>query len=110
MVQQQGTLHLTLVDATGLKCRSKSGLADAFASINIGQRPVQGYTKLRSEVIRQTVNPQWNERFEVRGRMLNGFSALLLPYATPLYWLHQRADAGPCILCVRACARACVCV
>ena len=68
MAPQRGTLHITLHDAKGLKAADASGFSDPYAAIGIGLHPsATNGTLVQSGVIKQNLNPIWEESFQVSG-------------------------------------------
>ena len=64
---QRGTLHVTLIDAEGLRAADANGLSDPYATISVGFKPDPKRTILTSKVVEQTLSPTWNEDFAIEG-------------------------------------------
>ena len=60
-------LHVTLHGATGLRAADKSGFSDPTATLSFGAHPKPKKTLFKSRILKQTLNPKWNEQYAVHG-------------------------------------------
>ncbi|KDE05686.1 hypothetical protein MVLG_03920 [Microbotryum lychnidis-dioicae p1A1 Lamole] len=73
-INNQGTLSVNLVDAKGLAAGDRSGKSDPYAVFMLNEEKVY-----KSEVIKKTLAPVWNEKFEcdVRSRVAANFYVIV---------------------------------
>ena len=64
---QRGVLRLNLSHAVGLRAADSTGLSDPYVTLAVGLEPKPNRTLLQSRVCKQTLNPQWDQTFEIRG-------------------------------------------
>ncbi|KAG2187239.1 hypothetical protein INT44_004924, partial [Umbelopsis vinacea] len=57
---EDGTIVISLIGARGLKAMDRGGTSDPYARVRIGKNVVA-----KTKHIKKTLEPQWNERFEV---------------------------------------------
>lgn len=58
--KDQGTLRVTLVDGNDLLAADRSGKSDPFVVFTLNDNRVY-----KSETVKKTLTPVWNERFDV---------------------------------------------
>ena len=85
IAEQSGVLHVTLHGAVGLKAGDAGGLSDPTATLSFGAHPKPNQTLFRSRVLQQTINPLWNERYEVKKRLLSASPTLRIAMLRVLY-------------------------